>query len=109
MYYYDDICFLEKFMKENYQTTYYSKEYDADYFRKKNIQHWAAYFAIALCYDRTDTDPLDIIEDLSNNYQVDSIFSIQQINKLINQYSYEAIDNMREMLLKRRGVNTNEY
>ena len=101
--YLDDIEFLINVARE----TFWPKPSDDrfnnyDEFVSALTSDWAATYAITKCYDNVYRDPCDILEEEANNYQIESTFGKQEINKRTYDTAAQALLFIRNELLKRR-------
>jgi len=104
--YIDDIDFLRKTSYKKFWPlkTDIDENLNIEEFRNHITSYWAVSYAIAKCLDDPTRDPLEILDDEANTYQIESIFGKQELNKRNYQVAYQAIDNMRDKLLKRRKM-----
>lgn len=104
--YYDDVCYLEAYVNSHYPRSIYendSQKHDVNEFRKADSKRWASRYVLYKCSQNFMNDPLDILESMENDFQINSIFSKQKIIKEHYNNAVEAVVEIKNYLLKRRS------
>lgn len=79
-----------------------SEELSLEERRTRSSKHWAVFMALEKCYDCLMTDPLDKLNDILNDMNINATFSKQQINKDHYSDAAEAIEYMINFIKERR-------
>jgi hypothetical protein len=104
MNYEDDIMFLKKVVDENFPTEKYFIGINIEEFRKRNSQHQTGMYFLLSCWDNIGIDPLDRLERESEKYQLENLFSKQDINRKTFDYATEVIEILYKELQESRGI-----
>lgn len=105
--YLDDIGYMESYVKNHFPRETFesdSKRKDVIYFRKADSRYWASHYALFKCSENPIADPIDILEKMENDFQIESIFAKQDINKTHYDNAAEAIAEIKNYLIKRRNT-----
>lgn len=101
--YLDEIDFLSKTSyKIFWPIIGHNNNNTVDEFRKNVTSYWASSYTIAKCYDDPSIDPIEVLDEEANTYQIESLFGHQDINKKNFETAYLALMTIREELIKRR-------
>lgn len=103
MSYLDDVEFLREYTMKHFVLPKITDNCSLEDFRKKNAHFYAASMALKKCYDNLNDDPVDYLDDLENEFSIESIFLIQDINKKFFQDAAEAVGELKRVLKKRRN------
>lgn len=104
MIYQDDIEFLAEYSEKKFPRIFFMDGISKEELIKRTTTHWASNYVIIKCWDRVGSDPLDVLESVSNEYQIESIFGIQNVNRKNYNDAMNVVEDMRLALLKRRGL-----
>lgn len=103
--YIDDISAIESYVKLTFKIDKAVVLADDNSIqRKNNSMMWGAYEVVKACTVDLGKDPLDVLDKLINDYQVNSLFSSQKINKDHYDNATLAVEKIKKFLLKRRGL-----
>ena len=100
----DDVIFLGKFVANTWVLKPKSGYSSDEEFLNNSISYSVCNYALGRCWNLLPKDPLDILEDIVNDYEVTSIFCKQEINKVNYNAAYQAVKKIRNALLERRGL-----
>ena len=104
--YTDDTIFLGKMASSMYALKPRSEFASDEEFKNNSIACVACDNAWVQCRDHLPEDPLDTLENIVNNYEITGVFCKQEINKENYSIACEAIRELRNALLERRGLLT---
>ena len=103
MSYYDELEMLRIYIAEKFpQLTLTDIDIPLEKRRKISSKHWGAFMAYSECYNVPFMDPIDKLEYLLNNMNIEATFASQSINKKHYSYAAEAIEEMINFLKERR-------
>lgn len=104
MNYYDEIEFLRDYVcsKYNEVSLVELSSVSLKERRKKSSQHWAAMKALEKCYDHVMDDPIEILNEILNDFNIEATFLNQPINKDHYSTAAQTVDDMIFFLKERR-------
>lgn len=99
-----DIAFLIECIQTNFPPAISREILSEETFRKVNTQCWVSRYALVVCQDRITDDPIDIIEELIEKYEIQSLFSKQELNKKNYNDATDALKFLYGELGSKRGI-----
>lgn len=103
MNYIDEIEWLQMYIFNQYprEEALCSPNEDAiTLFRKTDSRYWASRKAIYKCSIDAEKDPLDVLEDLLNEFNVEQLFAKQEINIKHYKVCVDTITNIIDVFKK---------